>query len=122
MAGPRIMRSFLIAPGNRADLVAKFPRFRADFSIIDLEDGTPAAEKPSARDRLPQPPVRLTCPPARLAPAGETPRGDAPARAPRERQQLASFPYFNEYRTMGRRSRLISAKLEMIIPLLGAAL
>ena len=48
------MRSFFIAPGNRPDLVYKFPRFRADFSIIDLEDGTPAAEKDRARVALAQ--------------------------------------------------------------------
>jgi citrate lyase subunit beta/citryl-CoA lyase len=33
--------------------VRKFPRFRADFSIIDLEDGTPRGEKDRARDGLP---------------------------------------------------------------------
>src|SRR5437762_13819477 len=46
------MRSFFIAPANRPDLVRKFPRFRADFCIIDLEDGTPAAEKDGARAAL----------------------------------------------------------------------
>jgi len=48
---PRI-RSFFIAPGNRRDLVLKFPRFQADFSVIDLEDGTPPAEKERARADL----------------------------------------------------------------------
>ncbi len=43
------IRSFFIAPGNRPDLVAKFPRFRADCSIIDLEDGTPPDAKEAAR-------------------------------------------------------------------------
>jgi citrate lyase subunit beta/citryl-CoA lyase len=46
---PSRMRSFFIAPGNRPDLVAKFPRFCADFSVIDLEDGTPLTEKDRAR-------------------------------------------------------------------------
>jgi citrate lyase subunit beta / citryl-CoA lyase len=32
----------------------KFPRFRGDFSILDLEDGTPATEKERARDGLPE--------------------------------------------------------------------
>jgi len=53
MTAPRI-RSFLIAPANRPDLVAKFPRFRADLSVIDLEDGTPLAEKEAAREGLPE--------------------------------------------------------------------
>jgi len=48
---PRI-RSFFIAPGNRRDLVMKFPRFHADFSVIDLEDGTPPTEKEGARAGL----------------------------------------------------------------------
>lgn len=48
---PRI-RSFFIAPANRPDLVMKFPRFKGDFSVIDLEDGTPPAEKERARDGL----------------------------------------------------------------------
>lgn len=48
---PRI-RSFFIAPGNRRDLVMKFPRFLADFSVVDLEDGTPPAEKERARADL----------------------------------------------------------------------
>ena len=59
------MRSFFIAPGNRSDLVAKFPRFCADFSVIDLEDGTPLAEKDRARAAVGQLVVdlrpQLTC-------------------------------------------------------------
>lgn len=51
---PPTIRSFFIAPANRPDLVLKFPRFRADFSIIDLEDGTPPGEKDRARTGLPQ--------------------------------------------------------------------
>ncbi len=46
------IRSLFFAPANRADLVAKFPRFAADCYVIDLEDGTPAAEKAAARDGL----------------------------------------------------------------------
>ena len=49
-----VIRSLFFAPGNRPDLVAKFPRFGADCCVIDLEDGTPPAEKAKARDMLPQ--------------------------------------------------------------------
>ena len=48
------IRSLFFAPGNRPDLVAKFPRFGADCCVIDLEDGTPPDEKTKARDMLPQ--------------------------------------------------------------------
>lgn len=48
-----MIRSLLYAPANRPDLVAKFPRFRADCCVIDLEDGTPEAEKAKAREMLP---------------------------------------------------------------------
>jgi citrate lyase subunit beta/citryl-CoA lyase len=41
-----------LAPANRPDLVVKFPRFGADCCVIDLEDGTPASEKESARAAL----------------------------------------------------------------------
>lgn len=47
-----IIRSLFFAPANRADLVGKFPRFSADCYVIDLEDGTPAAQKASARNGL----------------------------------------------------------------------
>lgn len=47
-----MIRSLLFAPANRPDLVAKFPRFGADCCVIDLEDGTPAGEKASARRGL----------------------------------------------------------------------
>jgi citrate lyase subunit beta/citryl-CoA lyase len=43
------VRSLLFAPGNRADLIAKLPRSRPDAVAIDLEDGTPPAEKEAAR-------------------------------------------------------------------------
>lgn len=46
------MRSLFFAPGNRPDLLAKFPRFEADCYVIDLEDGTPPADKAQARDSL----------------------------------------------------------------------
>lgn len=49
-----VIRSLFFAPGNRPDLVAKFPRFGADCCVIDLEDGTPPDEKAKARDMLPQ--------------------------------------------------------------------
>lgn len=49
-----MIRSLFFAPGNRPDLVVKFPRFGADCCVIDLEDGTPPAEKAAARHRLAQ--------------------------------------------------------------------
>ena len=47
-----MIRSLFFAPANRPDLVAKFPRFGADCCVIDLEDGTPPAEKERAREAL----------------------------------------------------------------------
>lgn len=47
-----MIRSLFFAPANRHDLLAKFPRFKADCYAIDLEDGTPEGDKASARDRL----------------------------------------------------------------------
>jgi citrate lyase subunit beta/citryl-CoA lyase len=44
-----MIRSLLFAPANRLNLVAKFPATGADCVVIDLEDGTPAAERPAAR-------------------------------------------------------------------------
>ena len=44
-----VIRSLFFAPANRADLVAKFPRFAADCYVVDLEDGTPPAQKAEAR-------------------------------------------------------------------------
>ncbi|NLC36204.1 MAG: CoA ester lyase [Alcaligenaceae bacterium] len=49
-----MIRSLFFAPANRPDLVVKFPRFSADCNVIDLEDGTPDAEKASARAALAQ--------------------------------------------------------------------
>ncbi len=46
------IRSLFFAPANRPDLVTKFPRFQADCYVIDLEDGTPPADKASARAGL----------------------------------------------------------------------
>lgn len=45
-------RSLFFAPANRHDLLAKFRRFHADNYVIDLEDGTPADLKQSARAEL----------------------------------------------------------------------
>jgi citrate lyase subunit beta/citryl-CoA lyase len=42
-------RSLLIAPAGRLDLAKKMPRAGADGVVLDLEDGTPLAEKASAR-------------------------------------------------------------------------
>ena len=50
----QVFRSLFFAPANRPDLVAKFPRFGADCSVIDLEDGTPEREKVEARKALAQ--------------------------------------------------------------------
>ena len=47
-----MLRSLLFAPANRPDLVLKFPRAGADCSVIDLEDGTPLADKQAARQGL----------------------------------------------------------------------
>ena len=51
------IRSLFFAPANRPDLVTKFPRFAADCCVIDLEDGTPPADKAS-RARRPRAPRR----------------------------------------------------------------
>jgi citrate lyase subunit beta/citryl-CoA lyase len=50
----RPIRSLLFAPANRPELLQKFPRYPSDAFVIDLEDGTPEAEKDSARRALPQ--------------------------------------------------------------------
>ncbi|HEX2059975.1 MAG TPA: CoA ester lyase [Thermoanaerobaculia bacterium] len=47
-----MIRSLFFAPANRPDLIAKFPRFPADCYVIDLEDGTPPAEKATARSTI----------------------------------------------------------------------
>jgi len=46
------IRRLLFAPANRPDLFRKFPRLNADLFVLDLEDGTPAAERPAARTNL----------------------------------------------------------------------
>lgn len=48
-----LIRSFLFAPANRADLAAKFDRQDADCYVLDLEDGTPVAARAEARRALP---------------------------------------------------------------------
>jgi citrate lyase subunit beta/citryl-CoA lyase len=45
-------RSLFFAPGNRRDLLSKFPRVSADNFVIDLEDGTPPDQKGAARASL----------------------------------------------------------------------
>ncbi len=47
-----IARSLLYAPANRPDLFGKFPSLDADIFVLDLEDGTPAAARPAAREAL----------------------------------------------------------------------
>ena len=49
-----LIRSLFFAPANRPDLLEKFPRILADCFVIDLEDGTPSAEKLTARNMLPR--------------------------------------------------------------------
>ncbi|MEX3967862.1 CoA ester lyase [Paraburkholderia sp. EG286B] len=49
-----MIRSLLFAPANRLDLLAKMHRANADCNVIDLEDGTPEADKLSARAQLDQ--------------------------------------------------------------------
>ena len=44
------IRSYLYAPGNRPDLMAKLGRSGAHAAILDLEDAVPTAEKGRARD------------------------------------------------------------------------
>ncbi len=48
-----VVRSLLFAPGNRPELLKKFPRYAADAFVIDLEDATPEADKTRARRELP---------------------------------------------------------------------
>ena len=45
----RPLRSLLIMPANRADMLAKSPNYGADALVFDLEDSVPIAEKPKAR-------------------------------------------------------------------------
>ena len=47
-----LARSVLFAPANRPDLFQKFPRLKADLFALDLEDGTPPAQRPAARSNL----------------------------------------------------------------------
>ena len=54
-----MMRSLLFAPANRDKFVLNFLKLDADAYCIDLEDGTPAAEKDSARAGLPSLVARL---------------------------------------------------------------
>jgi citrate lyase subunit beta / citryl-CoA lyase len=49
-----LTRSLFFAPANRPELLEKFPRIPADCFVIDLEDGTPPADKVEARQRLPE--------------------------------------------------------------------
>lgn len=46
----QVLRSQLIMPANRADMLAKAPSYGADALIFDLEDSVPVAEKPKARE------------------------------------------------------------------------
>ena len=46
------MRSMLFAPGNKYELLQKFPKIQPDIAIIDLEDAVPDSEKQVARENL----------------------------------------------------------------------
>ena len=48
-----MMRSLLFAPANRDKFALNFAKLDADAYCIDLEDGTPAAEKEATRAALP---------------------------------------------------------------------
>jgi len=47
-----LIRSFLYAPANRPDLLAKVATCGADAIVLDLEDAVPAAEKAAAREAV----------------------------------------------------------------------
>ena len=54
MAGrdePRLRRSMLMTPGNRADRLLKAPAYPADCLVFDLEDSVPPAAKAKANAR-----------------------------------------------------------------------
>ena len=42
------VRSMLFMPGNRAEMIAKIPRFAPDVAVADLEDAAAAPDKPGA--------------------------------------------------------------------------
>lgn len=46
----RVLRSMLVMPANRADMLAKSPTYGADALVFDLEDSVPVAEKQKARE------------------------------------------------------------------------
>jgi len=45
----KLYRSTLFVPGNRAEWIAKSPKYGSDALMIDLEDAVPIAEKAEAR-------------------------------------------------------------------------
>lgn len=45
---PRV-RSLMFVPGDRADMIAKIPRFSPDTAVVDLEDAVAADQKDTAR-------------------------------------------------------------------------
>ena len=46
----KLYRSTMFVPGNRADWIAKAPKYGSDALMIDLEDAVPIAEKHEARE------------------------------------------------------------------------
>jgi len=48
----KLRRSYLFAPGNNDKLLGKVFAAGADAVVLDLEDAVPAAEKPSAREKV----------------------------------------------------------------------
>ena len=49
---PRLMRSFLFAPGNRPRMLQKVGHCGADAVILDLEDAVPISEKEATREAV----------------------------------------------------------------------
>ena len=48
-AMPRV-RSLMFVPGDRADMIAKLPRFSPDTAVVDLEDAVAADQKDAGRE------------------------------------------------------------------------
>ena len=55
------LRSLLIMPANRADMLAKSPTYGADALVFDLEDSVPVAEKPKAACWRVKPSKSIAC-------------------------------------------------------------
>src|SRR4029077_20045659 len=69
----------------------------------------------SAPDRALPPPARRPARQARPGSAGGKSRGDCPGQAQPKPPRRLMFPYFNEYRNIGRWSRVISVGIEIFL-------